>query len=169
MSKGSQQRLLRELLEHCRKTKKALASEYVNMQNEKSNSQYARWLRDRSGESRESILQGKRKRILKWKDWSDALERAIKDNMPIKKRIYAEWKPGYGGYWDYEERKYCPNCGEKTVWCEDSSGDCHVGPTYLCLACEEEGRMWYTEDLCETLYKPVVEKIKAELKNANKR
>ncbi len=31
---------------------------------------------------------------------------------------------------------YCPNCGKKEVWTEQSEGDYYTGATNLCLHCE---------------------------------
>jgi len=31
---------------------------------------------------------------------------------------------------------YCPNCGKRAVWQEDSTGDYYFGERYLCLTCE---------------------------------
>ena len=30
---------------------------------------------------------------------------------------------------------FCPNCGKKSVWAEQGSGDYYVGAQYICLKC----------------------------------
>lgn len=45
----------------------------------------------------------------------------------------------YPSYHYIEEYKltdyFCPNCGSKNVWEEDSEGDFYVGPSLVCTKC----------------------------------
>lgn len=31
---------------------------------------------------------------------------------------------------------YCPNCGERKVWCETGEGDYYIGVPFLCVGCD---------------------------------
>ena len=59
-----------------------------------------------------------------------------------KNDTYLILETNYGTH-KYEEKYilselFCPYCGERDVWIEDSPGDYYVGPSHKCLSCDEE-------------------------------
>jgi hypothetical protein len=41
----------------------------------------------------------------------------------------------YTERWELEEKIFCPGCGNKTVWVEQSPGDYYLGPDHYCTTC----------------------------------
>lgn len=41
---------------------------------------------------------------------------------------------------------YCPECGKRSVWVEQGSGDYYQGPLHLCLSCNASGHLQYGGD-----------------------
>lgn len=36
---------------------------------------------------------------------------------------------------DHDESLFCPHCGTKNVWIDQSGGDCYVGENHVCVNC----------------------------------
>lgn len=50
--------------------------------------------------------------------------------------VYVKYEAGHYSRESWSETDlYCPTCGCKSVWAEDSPGDYYEGPGHLCVSC----------------------------------
>lgn len=55
----------------------------------------------------------------------------------FKKTITINYKAGhsYEETWELSGELFCPHCGKRDVWVEQSGGDYYVGQQHLCSEC----------------------------------
>jgi hypothetical protein len=60
----------------------------------------------------------------------------------MKKTIDVRYQLGHVTTKDFDLTDYfCPQCGNKSVWVEDSEGDYYEGPQFICTHCESSFRL----------------------------
>lgn len=68
---------------------------------------------------------------------------------------WGEYKTTY-----LKEEVFCPNCGEKKVWSENSEGDYYIGPTYLCIGCNFAFHLPSSGETTEKAYLSVITQLR---------
>lgn len=87
------------------------------------------------------------------------------------KRIKVKYKLGHSYKEDWEWKNlFCPNCGKKSVWEEQSGGDYYVGVQYLCILCKATFNLPSYVDISDNWQdKQRIEAIKAHITSQSTR
>lgn len=55
---------------------------------------------------------------------------------------------------------YCPSCGKRTVWVDESSDDYYLGSNYYCISCNSMHCLDFCVTKMDNPYQMIIEQIK---------